>query len=529
MTAEQGLERLRFLWRYRCNDLRHSFSKSFLRICIIALTVLNLCIPDSFADYKKDIGYTALKAEQGSSLPNGSKSPPVTQTEAATAIDHDGNDQTDPIKVWMPNHGHPEFKGKKISNRSGSLPYYSGHATGTGVLFYGRKRSMAPGIKFVESYRASHWLGSGFLRSESPFKPNTSPSRVGNHSWVASVKGNNPAVLKRIDWVVATDETTQVVGPCRPNNPLLGSAFNTIAVGQAAGENGNGTAAVDSVYTPGRTCPQLVAPRKTASAAAPVVAAAATLLIELGHERPALSTDPVAQHTADRNGRTVYNAERSEVIKAALMAGADRVTRNTEVIGDIAIDIVDYRAIPAHRAVNGLDRRYGAGQVNIKNSYDILAGGETNSTEDVPVTGGVIGPHGFDYDPAFGGVDGSNALASYFFTVDKNSRHLWAALVWNIAIDAGAGPHFVGTPKLYNLDLFLYDVTGPGEPRQVAASTSSADNTENLWVKLDQDHRYLIQVKPGGGQAAFKWDYALAWRIGRQGEQNKDSGIRGNQ
>ena len=271
-----------------------------------------------------------------------------------------------------------------------------------------------------------------------------------------------------------------------------------------------------TIYTFGRTCPQLVAPKKTASAAAPVVAAAASLLIELGHGSPALSTDRIDQHTANRNGETVYNAERSEVIKAALMAGADRETRNTEVIGDNPVDIKDYRAKPDHQAANGLDRRYGAGQLNIKNSYHILAGGEKNSLEDMPGSGGVIGQHGFDYDPAFGGADGSNSLASYSFTVDENSRYLWAALVWNIDIDAGIGPYFAGTAKLYNLDLFLYDVTRSGEPSQVVASTSSADNTENLWVRLEKNRRYVIQVKPGAGQAVFKWDYALAWRIEKQ-------------
>jgi hypothetical protein len=222
--------------------------------------------------------------------------------------------------------------------------------------------------------------------------------------------------------------------------------------------------------------------------------------------------------TTNRNGDTVYNAERSEVIKAALMAGADRVTQNATPIDGRIVDISDYRAASDHQADNGLDRRYGAGQVNIEHSYQIVAGGEQNSSQDQPASGGLIGPHGFDYDPVFGGEGGSNSTASYFFTVDTDSHYLWAALVWNIAIDAGAGPYFAGRATLHDLDLFLYDVTRPEQPRRVAASNAAADNTENVWVELEKNHRYMIQVKPGANQKAFQWDFALAWRIGSQVE-----------
>ena len=488
-----------------------------LWICTLALAVaLFGGRSGALADYKKNVGYTALKNALGSAIPDGSGLSLVTQTEAAAVTDHDGNEDTDPIKVWMPDPGHPEFRGKKILNRSLSLPYYSGHATGVGANFYGVKRSMAPGIRTIESFLATHWLGTGFLGSDGTLKPQSSTGRIANHSWVASTKGNDANVLRRLDWLAATDESIQVVGPCRPNNPLLGSAFNSIAVGQETGENGIGTAAVDDVYTAGRACPQLIAPLKTASAAAPVVAAAAALLIELGHSKPGLSTDPHIRQAVVRSGDAVQNAERSEVVKAALMAGADRVTRNAWADEVTAVDIEGYRRDPEHRTANGLDRRYGAGQVNIEHSYRILDGGEQNSSEDQPAAGGAVGPQGFDYDPAFGGADGSNDAASYYFSVDKDERHLWAALVWNIAVDAGAGPYFVGEAALYDLDLVLYDVTDPAAPRQVAASTSSIDNTENLWVALKKDHRYRMRVEPGAGQGPFTWDYGLAWRIGRQ-------------
>jgi hypothetical protein len=32
-------------------------------------------------------------------------------------------------------------------------------------------------------------------------------------------------------------------------------------------------------------------------------------------------------------------------------------------------------------------------------------------------------------------------------------------------------------------------------------------------MMLDSDRDYAIQVTPGCGQAAFDWDYALAWQV----------------
>ena len=496
-----------------------------VRKALLTIPFLNLLLfgSPSFADYKEDIGYTALQDELGASIPDGDGIPSVTQAEAATLLDHDGDDQTEAIRVWMPDPENSQFSGKTIYDRSGSPAFYSGHATGVGSLFYGNSGSIAPGLNTIESYLADHWLDEGFLKGGGILKPLFTASRVANHSWIGRDDEYDAVVLRRLDWMISIDEYVQVVGPCRSNSPLLGSAFNAIAVGQAAGESGSGTIAVDSVYTAGRTCPQLIAPQRYASSAIPVVAAGAALLIDLGHSNPALSTDPVVQQTTNRNGDTLYNAERSEVVKAALMAGADRVTHNTVFIDGIIPNIIDYRVDPGDQTGNGLDRRYGAGQMNIYKSYHILAGGEQNSEEDQAVTGGIIGSRGFDYDPSFGGYAGSNEAASYYFKSDTGLNRLWASLVWNIKIAGGGGSNFDGAAALNDLDLFLYDVTAPEDPQLISASTGSAGSTENLWLRISKPGNYMIQVRPGVGQSPFDWDYALAWRIGRPTDNDTDS------
>ena len=469
-----------------------------------SLLCLLLCgYSASHADYKSDIGYTRLLAEIGGSLPTG-VSVEVTQAEADT--------NTDPaIYSYLPDLANSQFTGKNITDKTLLSGPYSGHATAVGKNFYGNTSSMAPGIGTIDACLADDWLDTGFLRVTSNFRPLSSPSRIANHSWIGSYNDTaaNSVLLRRIDWVAEFDEFIQVVGQknsASTNSPLLASAYNVIAVGKTDGINGRGTPVLDTIYTAGRTRPHLVAPFATSSSATPVVAAAAAVLVDLGHNNSSLSTDPVVTETTNREGMTVYNAERSEVIKAALMAGADRLTTNGS-----SPNITDYRSDTANRSTNGLDMRYGAGQINIYSSYHIIAAGEQNSDEDDIAGSGDVGDFGFDFDPAFGGASGSNTTASYRFATGASPVILSAALVWNLYINAGNGNGFSGTATLRDLDLFLYDVTNGTE--LLIDSTSSNENTENLWLALNAGRNYLLQVKTKSGQSAFVWDYALSWQI----------------
>lgn len=458
------------------------------------------------ADYRDDIGYTRLALELGTNTPDGSGIP-VTQIEAATAFVPVGQND---YPVYLPDPGNTGFTGKAITARSGTeAGTYSAHATNVGSTFYGAISSIAPGIVLIDAFWADHWLQSGFLNFGSSAKPLVSSSRIANHSWIGDtgVPASNSELLRRADWVIATDELIHCVGTSNSastNQPLLSAAYNAIAVGKSDGINGFGTAAVDADYVSGRTRPELVAPKGTSSSATPVVAAAAALLIDYGSSHPGLSTDPVQTSVTNRNGTTIYNTGRSEVIKAALMAGADRSTTNSS-----AADITDYRAVPANRTSNGLDRRFGAGQVNIYNSFRILQAGEQNSSEDLG--SGIVGNAGFDYDPSFGGAGASNSTASYFFSTGVQQVLLSTTLAWNINISGGTGPGFTGSAARYDLDLYLYDITGTRVP--VTSSASLIDNTETIWAVLPAGRQYLLQVVAKSGQSAFRWDYALAWQI----------------
>lgn len=482
-------------------------------------TALLLMVPHQplWADLKEDLGYTLLATELGDGLPTGS-GVTVTQVEADTSTGY-----------WMPDTTNTQFSGKTITDKTGDGGV-SSHATLVGRYFYGATSSLAPGIADIDVYAVTTttsnygWLTVGYLMewvsiggnpvqpmynysSNQLFSVLAAPGRICNHSWVTSSSSSNGDILRRLDFVTETDEYIQVAAVNNGSTayPLPSGSFNAITVGRTDGNHPSGTTAVDTVYTEARICPLIVVPLSVTSTATPVVASAAALLIQAGRDTDQ-GNDPEQTHTTDRGGTVIVNAERAETIKAALLAGAQRLTGNTSADADIT----DYRGELANRGDNGLDVRFGAGQLNIYNSYQIIVAGEQNSAEDDAGENGGIDRYGFDVDPYFGGLSDSNTTASYRFTAAY--RRFYAALVWHLDIDGGAWNSFDSTATTYNLDLALYDTT-TGDDRLVADSASTRENTENLWVATVPGRSYRLEVRRADGQTAFLFDYALAWRM----------------
>jgi hypothetical protein len=439
------------------------------------------CAPAA-ADYQDDIGYTALENELGASLLTGA-GVKVTQIEAASG---------------EPNPSDAEFAGKTFTYKT-SLTV-SSHATAVGEYFYGLSSSMTSGITSITCYDSVNWRSS-FLGSGTS-APLISSSRVANHSYIStSTSTSNISYLARMDWVVARDEYIQVVAMNNGGTtyPLMASSFNAISVGLSNGTAASGsyplTTTTTTPYASASTRPDIVVPMSATSYATPVVASAAALLVDLGHTNTSLSKDPLVNSTTNRNGDTVYNAERSEVVKAALMAGADRTA--TQLATTYTVN-----------TANGLNSTYGAGQLNIYNSYHIIAAGEQNSLEDYAAGGGEITATGFDYDPYFGGKSGSNRTGTYTFTATSTGT-LAASLVWNLSVTGDTNGTFDTTATLYHLGLYLYDLTTSTE---VAYAASLVDNTENIWTSLTAGHSYELEVM-ALDSSNFLWDYALAWDI----------------
>lgn len=440
-----------------------------------------------YAAWLDEIDFDQLVSHYGGTQANGSNVP-VTIVESGGYPDVN-DDRFSP--------------GKTLTPRTGAAAT-SGHATIVAAMFFGdssgfSQRSVAPGIANIDMYTTA-WSGAFFL-APGTVGPLVSPnnSRVATHAY-GEVQGLNN--LARMDWVVRADDYMQVVGSHAISSH--GNGFNSIAVAPVAGLSGadlGGTSLVQAgtPYVAGRYRPDIIGPHGTSSDSIGAIGGVAALLASRG-----MTTQSNHSYTA-RPGYQVASGHTSEVVKAALMAGASRATSGNSA----TINITDYRADPANRTANGLDKRFGAGLVNVYQSYRIIDAGETDSFEDGEL--GLSGAYGFDYDPVFGGAGGSNATATYTF-VTIGAGQFAATLAWNLNVTGPTGQfgNFDSSAVLYNLDLKLIDVTGGNAI--VAESASTIDNTESLWADLVAGRTYQLVVARGAGQGDFEWDYGLAWR-----------------
>ena len=433
-----------------------------------------------------DIGYSRLQTELGAATPNGA-GVNVLQIEASQVA------STDPsYPVYAPDTTGSQFSGISFNFPGTASTAVSGHATTVADIFFSNA-SMAAGVNKVGVYEVNGWLNAiNFNAAPTPLNG----SRIANDSWVGEDTTNDAAILRLTDRMTYQKQLIQVVGMNNGATPqaLLSSAYNVISVGLSSGAQAKGSVAVDSVYVGGRTKPDLVAPQSVTSYATAYVSSAAAVLVQAGHQAGlGLSTGST---TVSGIG-TVYDAERAETVKAALMAGADRVTANTSTTDNITA-----YGSGGNATANGLDSRYGAGQLDVYNSYHIINGGEHHSQQDG--NSSYISQYGFDYDTAFGGANGSNSSATYSF-IPNTAQQFSASLVWELGVSNNAAL----STTLHHLTLALYDVSTAS---YAAQSLSTLDNTQNIYTQLTAGDIYQLQVTAADG-VPFKWQYGLAWQM----------------
>ncbi|EIP98667.1 hypothetical protein OpiT1DRAFT_03130 [Opitutaceae bacterium TAV1] len=373
------------------------------------------------------------------------------------------------VYTYTPNTADARFSGVTFTNKSASAnppTGTSGHATTTGGLIYGNN-GMGFGITEVDTYLADHWIGNGFLNTDGiTTAPAIETRDVQNHSWVSGPETTAEearAVLSRLDYAIQRDDFVAVVGVNNGKNndrPLLSAAYNVISVGRSDGAHSS-TPTADGVQRP-----HIVVPVGTTSDATAVVSAAAALLI--GAARDA--------------GAGFADGDKSETVKALLLAGATTLpgwSRQSET--------------------SPLDPVQGAGQLNIFNSYHILAAGQQSGAT-LP-EGAAVASTGWDY----AGISSGETI-SYRFNLDAQ-KNMTVALTWN-AIWSGSNYDDL-TLSLANLDLWLYEVGVDGSLSLVQQSLSTEENLEFIRVNGLAAGEYLIQVSL---LSEGDIEYALAWQ-----------------
>jgi hypothetical protein len=448
------------------NVCRQSISFfAFFSVCLCSFPLHAQLSPAQL----EDIEFTALQNLLGGSMPTGA-GVSLTQVEALDTGSYRPDSSV--------------FVSKAFSFPSVGSASISSHATTVGQFLYGAS-GIAPDMgssatsASIAVYDAADWLGSGFLHTgTASLLPNVDTRPIQNHSWIGSTS-NAPLdteILRRFDYMLARDNVFATVGvnngSANPLPALLGQSHNALAVGLSNGDHSAGSTTLDGS---GRTKPDIVVPTTATSWATATVAGAGALLLQTASTNASLS-----------------NASESVVLRSLLLAGASKEEPEF--------------AIPwTHSESTPLDTRYGAGELDLQTSFDILSGGEFGSS-----AGSLAAQRGWDF--------GSTSVAApgvYFFdlTSDAGPLSLTASLVWNsvvVATDTNSD-HFVTaygfSTIIPNLDLRLYSATGFALESQIAASLSTVDNLELIYAKDLSPGRYALSVSSGTDSV----NYGLAW------------------
>ncbi|MCY2930908.1 MAG: hypothetical protein NTV86_15750 [Planctomycetota bacterium] len=456
---------------------RHSFIPMAVRLAVACL-VLALGGQAALADYKSDMGYTALAAELGAAMPTGADVP-VSQVEAPLVSGaYCPDDVTD-----------SELIGKNYTWENGYAGV-SGHATTVARYYYGSTLSFAPGISTINVYNANSFLTA--LKAGKLSDPAFETSSVQSDSWIGSyVDPVNPTsaqitkdiqTLRRFDYTIQRDDFVGVVavnnGSATAIPSLLASSYNSITVGMSNGNHSHGLTSLQQQDGSGRIKPEIVGstdgilesgnPAPYVSFVVPLVSGAAAELLQVAAGNSSLS---LASH--------------SQTVKAILLAGATKTQFPTW----------------SRTPTAPLDTTYGAGQLNVYNNYHILTAGRQQASSSA-----TVGSAGWDFN-----TTSASQTQTYFFDVPGTTafKEFSVVLTWNRVLTPDS---FFGMTQLNsslaNLDLKLYNASGFALGALVDSSVNTTDNIEHIYGSL-LPGRYALEVS---SSYAASTDYALAWR-----------------
>jgi hypothetical protein len=362
------------------------------------------------------------------------------------------------------------------STFTNSLGTESSHADNVGNDFYGIPDGVATNVAHVNNYDAEtffyHYVENNNVIAE----------RIVNQSF--TFQTNDDSVSQAYDDYAAQHDVLFVSGAGFNNGPVWSPATSYNGIGVGVFNNGG------SPYGPtadGRSKPDITASGfqdTVDSYSTALVSGAAALLLQAG-----LRSDGGSDTNAAVDIRT---------LKALLLNGAIKPATWTNT-----------SSMPLHP-------RYGAGVLNVFNSYEQLAGGKhgyivstsVSTNNPHPPTGdtNTVGAlSGWDFNTNSSSA-GNDVIKHYYFNATNNLSSApftaTATLVWN---------RHQNKTNLNNLDLFLYDAISGN---LVACSTSLVDNVEHIFVPKLPQGRYDLQVwKQGGATVSASETYALAWEF----------------
>jgi hypothetical protein len=356
---------------------------------------------------------------------------------------------------------------------SGTFPNHVGtlssHAELVAQNFFGEGTGVSTGLRHVNNYETDYFYGAVIL----PLEPLT--ACIFNQSFEFGF--HNAAQDLAYDDYIAKYHTIIASG-IGDGGPILSPAdcYNGIGVAAYGGSTSVGPTA------DGRCKPDITAPGGATSWTTPLVSGAAAILVQAGRGQ----------------GADASVAVDSRTVKALLLNGAGKPPGWT------------------HTATAPLDPNYGAGILNVYNSYADLAGGRhapaaqglSQAGQHPPLTGGasIAAAQGWDYRTIESKVSAQGV--SHYRITTASSGTLASTLVWN------KGYRQTAINRLY---LYLYNSSG----KLLASSVSEVDNVQHLYVAGLSAGTYELEVVKIAGHAGIpgvvsgREVYALAWDFDR--------------
>jgi hypothetical protein len=421
----------------------------------------------SFASDLDTIGLTPLRAVD--STLNGSGIY-VVQAEASTSattnqfeVNPGAVGQPTSLFTWIGSSGSATTFPNNVGEESGHADTVAGH-------FYHVNDGPAQGVSHVDNY-----LGDTFYNNIVAANGSTL-AKVVNQSFIFNSSSQDAAIETAYDNYVARHGTIFCSGTGGGSVVPAAASYNNIAVGVSDGQSSSGGTA------DGRAKPDLCAPGVATSFSTPYVSGASAILLQA-----AARGDGGTNLTAAGDVRTV---------KALLMNGAVKPS-----------NWVHSASVPVD-AIHG----YGAGVLNIFNSWKQMTFGQRRPIETTSVATGAAHPPGSNPgdEPTIVGWDfgtvstsSQDAVAHYYLNLPATNGNytFTATLTWDRALNATG---------INDLDLYLYRAS---DGASIAVSTSRVDNVEHVYVPSLPAGRYDLQVlKNSGARSVSATEtYALAF------------------
>lgn len=449
--------------------------------------VLALC-PAVCATPLDDLGFTALRALHPELTGAGQT---VAQPEAPSGTAY----QVNPAAVGQSAALFKYYDTTHAYGTAGAAfdpTQESGHADAVGDHLYGATGGGAPGVQAVLNFDANYFFNDIVARTTaSHWRPVAISAPIVNQSFVFTE--TDPATISEVNRyydAYAIKYGTLFINGLNNGTGTLTNApasmYNGIAAGQSDGTHS------------GRA--QIVAPGGATSFATPYVTAAAVVLRQaasLGYFQALSGT----------------SATDARVLKAGLLNGATKTSGWTPAAADAV----------QHTSTDPLDATSGAGLLNVKNSFDTLAGGQhLASVSNLTAAGTISTGTAFSSATAIASFNGwdlasltagttQDAVNHYFFGLDSQTAFtLTATLTWNSIVNTALILSTSGTDLINNFDLALIDTATNS---LVWSSTSTTQNVEQIHLSGLTGSKYDLQVilRGGSGTPALTDTYALAW------------------